>query len=242
MSAGVSVRINVRGPLVRSRPQPGLFSITNRREGEKCLMHSRTRGYLPHVEESEGIYFLTFRLADSLPSSVLSGWKQELHRKQYGICDHRHLKALDYEYKAKVQSYLDQSYGQCWLRIPEIASVVDGAIRYFNHQRYELLAWTIMPNHVHVLFQLHAPYNVRSVMHSWKSFTAHEANKLLRRTGEFWQPEYFDRLITSSRQLEFTLRYILNNPVKAGFCKEVSEWRWTGCSEEMQSLAHRFFL
>jgi REP element-mobilizing transposase RayT len=205
-------------------------------------MSSRTRGYLPHVHVSEGIYFVTFRLADSLPSSLLFEWKEELLRKQRGTSDDQYLKVLDHEYQAKIQDYLDKSYGHCWLKIPEIASVVDGAIRYFNNQRYQLFAWTIMPNHVHVLFRLCGSFTVSSIMHSWKSFTARKANQLLGRKGEFWQREYFDRVMTSSRQMEFTLRYILNNPVKAGFCKEVSEWRWTGCSEEMQSLARRFFL
>ena len=120
-------------------------------------MHSRTRGYLPHIVVPEATYFVTFRLADSLPSTLLLRWKQELAFKKRGICNNDCLKKLDYEYSAKVQQYLDQSYGNCWLNKPEIASIVDNTIRYFNNQRYGLLAWTIMPNHVHVLFQMYDP-------------------------------------------------------------------------------------
>jgi len=99
-----------------------------------------------------------------------------------------------------------------------------------------------MPNHVHALLELKGSFELSSIMHSWKSYTAREANRILGRSGEFWQREYFDVLMTSSRQVDFCARYILNNPVKAGLCKEVSAWPWSGCSAEMQFLAHRFFL
>jgi REP element-mobilizing transposase RayT len=115
------------------------------------------------------------------------------------------------------------------------------AIRYFNNQRYELFAWTIMPNHVHVLLKLLGDFALSSIIHSWRSFTAREANRILVREGEFWQREYFDVVVKSERQLEFYLRYILNNPVKAGLCKEIFQWQWTGCTDEMQLVALKFF-
>jgi REP element-mobilizing transposase RayT len=205
-------------------------------------MLSRTRGYLPHVLSPEGVYFVTFRLADSLPAELLRNWKQELDFSKKGIYEEKRLKNLDDEYYQKIHNYLDQSYGNCWLSRSDIASIVDATIRRFNNLRYELFVWTIMPNHVHTLFGLLPGFTVSSIMHSWKSYTAHRANELLNTTGEFWQREYFDRLVKSERQLEFTLRYILNNPVKAGLCKEIFQWPWTGCSEEMQRIARRFFV
>jgi REP element-mobilizing transposase RayT len=204
-------------------------------------MHSRTRGYLPHIVKHEGIYFVTFRLADSLPAEILSHWKQELVWKK-GAAENPRIKDLIYQYQERVQKYLDQSYGNCWLNRPEVASIVDKTIRYFNNVRYQLLVWTIMPNHVHVLLQVLGTFTLSSILHSWKSYSARESNRLLGRTGDFWQREYFDRLITSQRQLEFTIRYILNNPVKAGFCKEVFQWSWTGYSDEVQFLARKFFV
>ncbi len=98
-----------------------------------------------------------------------------------------------------------------------------------------------MPNHVHVLFTLSESSSVSSILFSWKSFTAKQANKLLGISGRFWQPQYFDRQIKSERQFEYTLRYILNNPVKAGLCKEFQEWPWYGCSPDMMQLVDRFF-
>jgi REP element-mobilizing transposase RayT len=205
-------------------------------------MLSRTRGYLPHIDSSETIYFITFRLADSLTATRLSEWKRELQFNRMNTTDPKSIAKLEYDYYAKVQNHLDQSFGNCWLRETEIALIVDRVIRHFNNLRYQLFAWTIMPNHVHVLFQLKSGFSLSSILHSWKGYSAHKANQLLNRTGEFWQREYFDRIVKSERQLEFTLRYILNNPVKAGLCKQFFQWPWTGCSEEMQTLAKRFFL
>jgi REP element-mobilizing transposase RayT len=201
-------------------------------------MNSRTRGYLPHYDVPQGIYFVTFRLADSLSYSLVKQWQEKLKLAYTADAS----KNLNYEYQEAVQNFLDTSSGNCWLKKPEVASIVDGAIRYFDQQRYNLFAWTIMPNHVHVLFQMKDGYQISQILHSWKSYSAHQANKLLKRTGEFWQHEYFDTSIQSERQLEFTLRYILNNPVKAGLCAEVSQWPWTKCCGDMQYLAHRFFL
>ena len=201
-------------------------------------MYSRTRGYLPHIIESNSIYFVTFRLVDSFPAKVLSRCREKAH------FDFRagSTKKESYEYQKAVQEYLDTSHGNCWLKNPEVASIVNNAIRYFNNERYELFAWTIMPNHVHVLFKLIGNYLLSSILHTWKSFTAKEANRVLGHTSEFWQREYFDVLVKNERQLEFFLRYVLNNPVKAGLCKEIFQWPWTGCSEEMQAIARKFFL
>jgi REP element-mobilizing transposase RayT len=97
---------------------------------------------------------------------------------------------------------------------------VAGALRYYEGQHYTLHTWTIMPNHVHVLFTVLEEFSLSKIVHSWKSFTANQGNRLLQRFGRFWQPEYYDRLIRNERQFEFTFRYILTNPVKAAFAKK----------------------
>jgi putative DNA methylase len=130
--------------------------------------------------------------------------------------------------------------GSCWLKDPSIASIVTKAFRHFDEQRYHLHTWTIMPNHVHILFRPFELHNLTSIIHSWKSYTAQQANSLLGRTGRFWEPEYFDRIIRGPRHFEFTARYILMNPVKAGLCEEISQWPWSGCCEEVQEYMKRF--
>ena len=67
-----------------------------------------------------------------------------------------------------------------------------------------------------------------SILHSWKSYTANEANKILRRNGEFWQREYYDHLIRDDRDLDRCVAYTVQNPVKSGLCKLWEDWPWSG--------------
>ena len=204
-------------------------------------MISRSRGSLPHLEANESIYFVTFRLDDSLPSDVVLNWKEELQlKKNMNRNDDSKVWLFENEYEQKIQMYLDSGFGACWLKDPTIATMVLNALRYFDSQRYVLYVWTIMPNHVHVLFKT-LTFTLPKILHSWKSFTSKEANKQLTRSGRFWQPECFDVLIKSERQFEFCVRYILNNPVKAGLCKEFYQWPWSGFSADIQYLVDRFF-
>ena len=206
-------------------------------------MEFHSRGYLPHISTVEASnYFVTIRLADSLPSVLLRQWQEELALEKIRLSGRQaRQRAAERQYNRKVQNYLDKNRGSCSLRRPEITRMVADALRFFEGQRYVLHAWTIMPNHLHVLFQPLNGCSVSSVIHSWKSYTAHRANESLQRSGRFWQPEYFDTLIKSERQFEFCCRYILNNPVIAGLCKNVYQWPGSGCSLDMQSLVNRFF-
>ncbi|MCI0614802.1 transposase [bacterium] len=202
-------------------------------------MISRSRGYLPHLELSEGTYFVTFRLMDSLPSSVLTRLKQECFFKKGEQIPNVFL-SKD-KYHEKIEKLLDKGVGECWLRNPDIAKIVVNALKRFDDQQYNLHAWTVMPNHIHVLFTLESSSNLSSVVQGWKGATAFQANRMLERTGRFWQPEYFDVLVKTSRHFEFYLRYIFNNPVKAGLCAEVFHWPFTGCSVHLRYYFDRFF-
>jgi REP element-mobilizing transposase RayT len=98
-----------------------------------------------------------------------------------------------------------------------------------------------MPNHVHVVFTVKSTggeldSDLIPILHSWKSFTAHKANKLLKRHGEFWQSEYYDHLIRSEDEFSHYVNYTIQNPVKAGLCHAWREWPWTGCSEMIEML------
>jgi REP element-mobilizing transposase RayT len=187
-------------------------------------------------------YFVTFRLEDSLPTRLLLTWKNELDfQKHLQSGNPQRIHELEDKYLSKIEGYLDTNSGHCWLKDSRAASIVAGSLCYFDNKRYFLHSWTIMPNHVHVLLRVAETSNLSSIVHGWKSYTANQINRLLGRSGRLWQPEYYDRLIRSERQFEFTVRYILNNPVKAGLCKEAFQWRWSGCSVEITSLLNRFF-
>lgn len=115
-------------------------------------MISRSRGYLPHIVNSQSTYFVTFLLADSLPMPLLLNWQNELRQQRNS--GNPISEELFYEYDRKIENYLDKGHGNCWLKNPNIAGIVKNALRYFDGKRYVLYAWTIMPNHVHVLFTI----------------------------------------------------------------------------------------
>jgi S-adenosylmethionine decarboxylase proenzyme len=194
----------------------------------------RERGRLPHWEKEDGIYFVTFRLADSLPQHVLDQLENERSHTEQVLASigrelsHTEQKQLDWLFSEKVDEYLDQNYGACELRSPIAAKIVADSLQHFDGKRYHLYAWCVMPNHVHVVFRPIQRFKLDEVLHSWKSFSSHEINKALGRTGEFWQREYYDHLVRNESQLDVMIRYTLNNPAKAG----LRNWEWIGGLEK----------
>ena len=108
--------------------------------------------------------------------------------------------------------------------IDVIVAVDENAFFAFDGTRYRLHAWTIMPNHVHVLFTVLPDQPLGFIVGSWKRFTARRANELLGRSGEFWQSEYWDRFIRNEDHFGITGDYIDQNPVKAGLVSEPRLW------------------
>jgi REP element-mobilizing transposase RayT len=190
----------------------------------------RTRGILPHWETNQAIYFVTFRLADSLPASVLRQFEVErqdiiatalTQKREFSVSEQGQLEKL---FSEKIEAKLDAGAGSCYLANPAVADVVAEALQHFDSSRYHLYTWCVMPNHVHALFRLLADHALAEVLHSWKSYSAHRANQLLGRTGGFWQREYYDHLVRSEEEFYRIVAYILENPEKAG----LRDWRWVG--------------
>ena len=176
------------------------------------------RGYLPHCDKPGLVQFITFRLADSLPASRRSEWEHLLG------CTHQGAQSIALrEQRLQLETFLDCGHGECHLRNPQIAKLVEQAMRFHHQKRFALLAWVVMPNHVHVLVEIwETPLS--KVLQNWKSITAVAANKLLERQGVFWQPEYWDRFMRTEEQARKAIRYIENNPVKAKLCLTPEEW------------------
>jgi len=178
-----------------------------------------SRGYLPHFDGGPIAQTVTFRLCDSLPQSLLEGWREGLA--------HRPKKEAEVERRKRIEAYLDRGEGSSWMNDARIAGKVQEALLFFDGQRYCLQAWVVMPNHVHALLTPGEGRELGQILHSWKSFTSNECNKLLRRTGEFWQKESFDRYVRDERHYDNAVVYIENNPVKAGLCKKPEDWPWS---------------
>lgn len=173
-----------------------------------------SRGYLPHFDEPDTIQFITFRLGDSMPRAVLEGYEEAL---RLGEIDEQ-------ERRDRIEEYLDSGYGACWLKEPRVAQMVENALLHFDDERYRLLAWCIMPNHVHTLTEIVEGHPLDEVVHSWKSFTAHQLNRMVKRKGRVWQPEGFDRYMRGPLHLARTVFYIEQNPVAAGLVRQAKDW------------------
>jgi len=191
----------------------------------------RQRGRLPHWEKDAGLYFITFRLADSLPEAVLKKIAERHcilnEAKRVGAHLLPSQEVLVDEYcPAKMEEYFDRGTGACFLGDSRIGEVMAGALRFWEGKRYRLLAWCVMPNHVHVVCRLLPGQELSKVLHGWKSFAAKKANEVLGRSGVFWQREYYDRLIRDGEELERAVRYVVCNPEKAG----LKEWKWVWCA------------
>jgi REP element-mobilizing transposase RayT len=161
-----------------------------------------------------------FRLADAVPLVLIEMWKQQLHVDRHTPATDPRMIGL----RRKIDRYEDVGHGSCVLRNPRAAAIVEAALLYFDRERYSVIAWCVMPNHVHVMIEPYEGFTLPIILHSWKSYTAKEINKLLRKRGQFWLEEYHDRYIRNERHFHTMVSYIENNPVKAGLCREAAQW------------------
>jgi putative transposase len=194
------------------------------------------RRNLPHIQPLNTALFLTFRLAGSLPVEVLARMAEE--RRLF----EQTLKTNDAEFKSRfgelsrrhfaiLESWLDKATtGPTWLADMRIAEVVAEALHHRDGKKYRLDVFSIMPNHVHAVFaplaQNDVPESLSSIMHSLKRNTARRANLVLDRSGAFWEHESFDHYIRNRVEWKRIVRYVLENPVKAGLVKNWKDWPW----------------
>lgn len=172
------------------------------------------RGYLPHRDEPGLTQFVTFHLADSFPAALRSEWEALLKVED------------DRERRIRLEDYLDKGRGECPLRQLQMGGMVDGAFRFYHGKRYEMLAWVVMPNHVHALFKVgETPRGV--IVADFKEYTAREANKMLKRHGQFWAEDYWDTFMRDAQHELKTRRYIENNPTEALLVREPKDWLWS---------------
>ncbi len=174
------------------------------------------RGYLPHFDAAGMLQMVTWHLADALPAHAIARMLADLPKDDQTSERREHLNAL-----------IDTGHGSCLLRDPTCAQIMQDSLGCFDGTRYLLQAWVIMPNHVHVLFQEVPGYSMTTVVGAWKSFTAHAINKMRTTEGPVWHPDYWDRYIRDAEHYAQAVAYIERNPVEAGLCKEVDDWRWS---------------
>ena len=179
---------------------------------------SKSRRNLPHWQQDDSYYFLTWCLADSLPAAKLKELLEKKSQWQQANpepLDAEREKEFHALFSGKIEEWLDAGEGSCILKDSALRRIVDDALHHFDGERYALIASAVMPNHVHVVIRLFTGENLSDVLHSWKSFTAKQINRATGNTGTVWQDESFDRIVRSSAHLETLISYVEENPLKA---------------------------
>jgi REP element-mobilizing transposase RayT len=192
---------------------------------------------LPHWQPSEETFFVTYRLAGSLPISVIATLKENYFKeKQHpGNQTSERKEIIRQGYFFAFENELDKNLNEPhWLKDNVIAFVVMDSLFFNNNKLYTLLAACIMSNHVHILIRLLPDVPALNViLQNHKKFTAVQSNKLLHRSGSFWAEESFDTIIKDNSHFYNTVYYIIQNPVKAGLIKNWYDWKWTYLHPEL---------
>ncbi|MEW6404047.1 MAG: transposase [Chloroflexota bacterium] len=189
---------------------------------------------------------MTSRLAGSLPAHVLEKLHQEkemIEREFDKIGDKKErTQKADLESRRFFGLWDDALDKFCtdvkFLSGSRVADLVAESLRYRDGKIYDLVAYSIMPNHKHVVFKpleesTGRCFSLSKIMHSLKRHTAHEANLSLGREGAFWQHENYDRYIRDEAELERIVKYVLYNPVKAGLVDDWRKWKWNYCKYDI---------
>jgi putative transposase len=185
-----------------------------------------SRGYLPHFDRPGMVQSVTFRLADSLPQSLLADLEVELRGTA--------TKLAGAERRKKIERWLDSGIGCCALAHPKLAELMQETLLKWDGDRYRLLAWCVMPNHVHALLETMA--TLAKIVQSWKSYTGRWAMRMNAELGlgipgdALWMRDYWDRFIRDETHFRNVLSYIEANPVTAKLCKQKEHWRWSSAA------------
>jgi REP element-mobilizing transposase RayT len=210
-----------------------------------------SRGYLPHCDHPGLLQSITYHLADSLPAAILEQVDAELRTLPP--------ERQDSERRRRVEAWLDAGHGSCVLRLPEAAACVVDTWSYFAGERYDLIAWVVMPNHVHVLVRVYEGVPLAKIVQSWKSYTGRRIRALMEeergggrrippitdaesragarrsqgrsRGQRVWMREYWDRYVRDERHFRMAVDYIHQNPVKARLVRKAKDWPWSSARE-----------
>lgn len=190
------------------------------------------RRNLPHLYYNEGIYFVTFRLYGSIHLNELKKLLEINRTTEKATAEEYHNIFKRYD------SLLDKPQNKInYLSHPEILDLCKSALHFYDGKEYKLICYCIMPNHIHIVFELLSKEkSVGEIMGSVKKFIARESNKILGRKGAFWQSESFDRLVRDDADLYFIIKYALMNPVSAGLVESWKEWNGTYCRPEFEVI------
>jgi len=207
------------------------------------------RRNLPHIPPEGYPLFITFRLADSLPTEVLADLQaqrdHELKTLKRKLQDE--IYKIEKKHFSRHDAWLDRcATGPRWLADKTIAGIVAEKIHAMDREHFQLMAYCIMPNHVHLLMEAiladhlnhrgkTAKFPVANALRLLKGSTARSCNLQLERSGPFWNHESYDHYVRDEQEMERIINYILNNPVNAGLVNEWKDWQFTYVNPELGS-------
>ena len=183
-----------------------------------------SRGYLPHLDAAGIIQHVTFHLADSLPQDAIERCMEQSDalppNAKQRVC------------RERLNDLLDAGIGSCFLRDPQCAQIVRDALWFGDGVRYQLLAFVVMPNHVHALIETRNDWPVGKLVQTWKRHTSKHFDAVgIFAKKPYWQRDYWDRFVRDQSQLEAVVAYIECNPVAAGLVDTPDAWRWSSASK-----------
>ncbi len=195
------------------------------------------RRNLPHWLVSDRSYFVTIRLHGTLPQTVVRTFQEERDRLDASSPELMDLQRRQF---LQLEKMLDAcEAGSAWLANPDIAAMVLENLDWLRAERgWRIYAGVVMPTHLHLLMRSEDERSgdlLNDLAH-FKRFSASKANQMLGRTGPFWAREHFDHWIRNRGKFEGTVRYILNNPVKAGLAADWREWPWYCLDDSIREL------
>ena len=193
---------------------------------------------LPHWQPTGQTFFVTYRLAGSLPVAVINGLKDEYSNKKKDpenqSAENKYILREQYfhAFEHALEKNLNQPH---WLKNDSVASIVLNSLLFNNNKQYTLWCCCIMSNHVHILLY---PFPgcplLHAILQNHKKFTSRESNKVLGRSGTFWAEESYDTIIRDDTHFYNCIKYSINNPVKAGLVKKWTDWKGTWLHPELE--------
>ncbi len=216
----------------------------NHISGEKIKFQYWSRN-LPHFFDVNKPIFITYRMKHDLPKQVMEDYTRRVdeYNKELDALGTKEREEMKRIKDAKFFTWFDELLAKApdvpnLLQRDDIREVIAESFHYFDNQRYKLLAYSIMPNHIHVLILPKTQENgdifpIQHIIYTWKKYTALAINRLIGKTGNFWQKEGYDHLVRDDSELANVLNYILMNPVKAGLVQQWQEWKGNYLSQDL---------
>ena len=194
-----------------------------------------TRGNLPHWLVADHAYFVTIRLAGTIPKSVVTGLQAERDALAKVSADEETLTELARRQFLLVERCLHAvDNRRNWLVRPGVPELVLSNLDWLEKRLgWHTYAATVLANHMHVLLRNNEGRSDRLLedLGRYKSYVATQINREMGRHGPFWAREGFDHWCRDEAKVIGVARYICENPVKAGLAQTWTDWPWTRCVE-----------